>query len=66
MRTTSSTRSAGPCTSGRQLGAVTLTRGALAFEREAQRRQRRADLLLGQCDAGELLDAAEAKGDDRP
>ena len=46
MRTTSSTRSAVPPTSGRQLGAVTLTFCALAGDREAQRFERTADLLL--------------------
>ena len=55
MRTISSTRSAAPWMSGRQLGAVTFTLAALAVDGEAQRLQGAAHLLLGELDAGELL-----------
>ena len=64
MRTTSSTRSAAPWMSGRQLGAVTLTVAPLPSMAKPSASQRGADLLLLELDAGELLDEAEAEADD--
>ena len=64
MRTTSSTRSAAPWMSGRQARRRHLRGRAGAFDRKAQRFERCANLLLGQRDAGELLDHAEREADD--
>ena len=47
MRTTSSTRSAAPCISGRQDGVVTLTPSPLPSDVAAERFQYRSDLALG-------------------
>ena len=65
MRTTSSTRSAAPWMSGRQLGAVTFTVAPLPSTAKPSRSQGGADLLLLQLDAAELLDLRRSETDDR-
>ena len=51
-------------TSGRQLGAVTFTVAPLPSMAKPSASRVRADLLLLELDAGELLDEAEREGDD--